>query len=212
MRGAAMRILTLAGIVAPVVYAGAVIYCGAMRPGYDHVTRFMSELAERGSSTEMTMRVAGFYIPGLLILAFAASLLKRPVAWPVALLLVIHGIGRVTAGVFPCDAGCPAAGASFSQMMHNGAAAVNALTVPAAATIWFFSARTAGRRRFALYSLVSAIAGLVFLVLMLMDAVTRVHVGLYQRLSFGIMTLWIGALAVSLWPTGSAVADRQDSL
>jgi len=44
---------------------------------------------------------------------------------------------------------------------------------------------------------------------MIMDAATRVHVGLYQRLSFGTLTLWIGALAVSLWPAGSAVADRQ---
>ena len=136
MRGAATRVLTLAGIMAPVVYVGAVIYCGAMRPGYDHVTQFMSELAERGSPTEMTMRVAGFWVPGLLILAFATSLLTRPVAWPVTLLLVIHGIGRVTSGIFPCDPGCRATGASFSQMMHNGAAVVNALTVLAAATIW----------------------------------------------------------------------------
>jgi hypothetical membrane protein len=207
VRRAAARILTLAGVVAPLVYAAAVIYCGAMRPGYDHITRFISELAEQGSPTQTMMRFAGFYVPGLLILAFGISLLKRPLAWPVGVLLVIHGLGRVTAGVFPCDAGCPMTGASFSQTMHNSAALVNGLSVPLAATIWSVRVRRVGHRRFALYSLLSAIAGVVFLALMLMDAFTRAHVGLYQRLTFGTMNLWVAVLAVSLWPEGSETVD-----
>ncbi len=64
-----------------------------------------------------------------------------------------------------------------------------------------------GRHRFAWYSLVSAIVGTVFLVLIAMDARTRSHVGLFQRLSFGTMQLWLGALAVSMWPSRIKATD-----
>ena len=63
MRSAATRILTAAGIAAPLLYAAAVIYCGAVRPGYNPVTQFMSELAERGSSTEGVMRITPSIFP-----------------------------------------------------------------------------------------------------------------------------------------------------
>ena len=81
MRSAVTRILPAAGIAAGLAWAGAVIYCGAVRQGYDPVNQFISELAERGSSTETVMRVCGYYVPGLLILAFAVFLLIRSTGW-----------------------------------------------------------------------------------------------------------------------------------
>jgi len=88
MRSAVTRILAAAGIAAGLAWAGAVMYCGAIRQGYDPVNQFVSELAERGSSTEFVMRITGFYVPGLLVLAFAAFLLLRSAGWVVAVLLI----------------------------------------------------------------------------------------------------------------------------
>lgn len=208
MRTEDSRVLAAAGIAAPVVWAGAVIYGGASRPGYNPVTQFVSELAERGSPAELLMRITGFGLPGLLVLIFAALLVVRSAGWLVAGLLIIHGVGRITAGVFPCDAGCPVISTSTSQAVHNAAAILNGLTLLAAALACSYRSWKLGRNRLALYSLVSAIGGTMFLVLMVLDRTTRNHVGLFQRLSFGIMHLWLAVFAASLWPSTIAVTDR----
>ena len=207
MRSAATRILAAAGIAAGLAWAGAVIYCGAIRQGYDPVNQFVSELAERGSSTETVMRITGFYLPGLLVLAFAAFLLIRSAGWAVAGLLIIHAAGRLTAGMFPCDPGCPVRG-SISQAVHNASAMMNGLTLLAAMAVSSFRMWRIGRSRFAFYSTVSSIAAAAFLVLMVMSVTTRSYVGLFQRLAFGIMHVWLAAFALSIWPSTTEVSDR----
>lgn len=208
MRSEKSRIFAAAGIAAPLLWAGAVIYCGSVRPGYSHVTQFISELGERGSSTESIMRIAGFYLPGLLVVMFALNLLSRSAGWLVAALLIINGAARVTAGMFPCDPGCPAPGGSVTQAVHNAAAMVNGLSVLAAALVCSVRLWKIERGRFAGYSLVSAIVGTVFLVLMVMNLTTRSDVGVFQRLSFGTMNLWLAVFALSSWPSRIKASDQ----
>ena len=207
MRRIVTRILAAAGIAAGVAWAGAVIYCGASRPGYNPVTQFVSELAERGSSTETVMRITGFYLPAVLVVAFAAFLVIRSAGRLVAVLLIIHGVGRLTAGMFPCDPGCPVSGCSVSQAVHNVAAMINGVTLVAAAVLCSVRMGRIGRNRFASYSLVSAIAGAGFLVMMFMDVTTRSYVGLFQRLAFGVLHVWLAALALSMWPWAIEASD-----
>lgn len=208
MRSSSARILAAAGIAAAVVWAGAVIYCGASRPGYNPVTQFVSELAERGCSTETVMRITGFFLPGLLVLGFAGLLLIRSAGRSVGVLLIIHGVGRITAGIFPCDPGCPMVSPSVSQAVHNASAMVNGVTLAAAAFFCSFRMWRIGRNGFAFYSLVSAIGGTVFLALLFMDLTTRSYVGLYQRLAFGIMHLWLAGFALLIWRSTSEATDR----
>lgn len=195
----ATRILNAAGIAAPLLWAGAVVYCGASRPGYDPVNQFISELAERGSSTESLMRIMAFYLPGMLSVMFGVLIITRFAGWPVGVLLIINGAARVTAGIFPCDPGCPVTSSSVSQVVHNAAAMVNGVTLPSAALFCSFRLWKTGHNRFAFYSLLSATIGMLFLLLMLMNATTRNHAGLFQRLSFGTVNLWLAAFAVTIW-------------
>jgi hypothetical protein len=212
MQGIATRILAAAGIAAGIAWAGAVVCCGAVRPGYNPVTQFVSELAERGSSTEAVMRITGFGIPGVLIVMFAAFLLTRSAGPIVAVVLIVHGVGRLIAGVFPCDPGCPASGSSVSQAVHNAAAMMNGLTLLAAAVFCSVRMRRIGRNRFAFYSLVSAIAGAAFLGFMFMDVATRTYVGLFQRLAFGVLHVWLAAFALSVWPRAIESPDEPASV
>ena len=209
---AATRILTAAGIVAPLLWAAAVVYCGASRPGYDPVNQFISELAERGSSTESVMRITGFYLPGLLVVMFGVVLLTRSAWSTVAVLLIIHGTGRLMAGIFPCDPGCPVTSPSVSQAVHNAAGIMNGLTLPAVALFCSFRQRKIGCNGFAFFSLLSATIGMLFLVLMVINATTRNHVGLFQRLSFGTMNLWLAAFAVWVWrsKTDAILSNQQE--
>jgi hypothetical protein len=43
------RILMLCGILAPIVYAVAVVLGGIVRPGYSHISQFISELIAAGA-------------------------------------------------------------------------------------------------------------------------------------------------------------------
>ncbi len=210
MNTATTRILAATGVAAPVLWAAAVLHCGAIRPAYDPVNQFISELAERGSSTEGAMRLMGFYLPGLLVAFFGVFLLSRSTAVAAAVLVIIHGAGRVVAGIFPCDTGCPMTNPSFSQTVHNIAGMINGLTLPAAALLWASHVWKTGRSgRFAWYSLASGILGLTFLLLMILNLPTRHNAGLYQRLSFGLTYLWLVALAVAIWRSTSRATLNQ---
>src|SRR6185295_8471642 len=65
---------------------------------------------ERSSSTEVLMRYGGFGFTGLLYLVFAGALAATlpggMLLRVAAALIALEGIGRIGAGVFPCNTGC----------------------------------------------------------------------------------------------------------
>lgn len=195
------------GLLAPLLWAAAIIVAGELRPGFDHVSQYISELGERGSSTGALMRVGGFVGSGLLIVGYAAAFhatLVRVTHRPrltrlVAVLVALDGIGRVGAGIFPCEPGCTAPEV-LSQRLHSLSATIAFLSLAAAAllgTVLFH--RHARLRPLSVYSFVSGCAGLMFLALMSASEATRGHAGLHERLASGILTLWIFVTAWGLW-------------
>jgi hypothetical protein len=147
------------------------------------------------------MRLVGFAAPGVLMAMFGVFLLNRSIPTAIAALVISHGLGRIIAGAFPCDPGCPMTGGSISQSVHNITALVNGLALTAAA-LWGGLSRLLRKRSpaFAWYSLISAGLGLLFLSLMFASRETRHNVGLYQRLSLASTGLWLAVLAVVAWP------------
>jgi hypothetical membrane protein len=181
------------------LWAAAIVAAGALRPGFDHVSQYISELGERGSSTGVVMRLGGFVGSGLLIVAYAAAfhatvarLTERPrLALLVAILVALDGIGRVGAGVFPCEPGC-ASPEVLSQRLHSLSATIAFLSLAAAALLGpLLFRRDASLRSLGAYSFVSGCAGLAFLVLMSASEATHGPAGLYERLASGVLTLWI---------------------
>jgi hypothetical membrane protein len=61
----------LCGVLAPLLWVTGIVLCGTLRPGYSHFAQYISELGERGSSTEFLMRYGAFVPTGLMHLAFA---------------------------------------------------------------------------------------------------------------------------------------------
>ena len=68
------RLGVLCGILGPILWLALIGVAGAMRPEFNHITHFISELGERGSSTEIMTRYAAFEFTGFLYLCFAAAL------------------------------------------------------------------------------------------------------------------------------------------
>ena len=196
----------LCGLIAPVLWAAAIIIAGAMRPGFDHIDQYISELGERGSSTEYFMRYGGFILTGIMHVGFAAALYAslvpltgRPrLTLLVAVLVALDGIGRAGAGVFSCEPGC-AAPEVLRQRLHGLSATMAFLSIAAAASLAaILCYRNRRLRPLSAYSLASGCAGLIFLVMMSASEATHVHTGLYERLASGVLSLWVFVTAACL--------------
>lgn len=201
------------GLLGPLLWAAAIVLAGMQRPGFDHVSQYISELGERGSSTEAFMRYGGFVPTGLLHVAFAAAL--RVVAAPltarprltllVAALIAANGLGRIAAGIFNCEPGCGAPDVP-GQRLHSLAATMAFLAVAAAALLGGLLFRRCGALGpLASYSVASGCAGVLFLALMSAGGAERGDAGLYERLASGVLSLWVFVTAVRL---RSALAGR----
>jgi len=200
------RAENLSGMLAPVLWAAAIIVCGAMRPEYSHVRQFISELGERGSSTELVMRYAAFVPTGLMHVAFSAFLFSafrgKGLAAIAATLLAVNGISRIGAGMFPCAAGCAGPRLLLSQQLHSISAFVGFVAFIGAALLWGVVLGRAGDFRvLSRCSMAAGILGLIFALLMSSSSEQRVATGLYERLSSGVLSAWLFVFAARLWRT-----------
>jgi hypothetical membrane protein len=94
----------LAGTLGPMVFLTVLMLAGLVRPGYDPVTTYASDLAVGETGWLQTANFIGF---GCLVILFAAGL-QRGLDGGRALrvssmLLAITGVGLIVAGVFPTD-------------------------------------------------------------------------------------------------------------
>jgi len=191
----------LCGVLAPLLWASAIAYCGTLRPGFSHFTQYISELGEHGSSTELLMRYGAFVPTGLMHLAFAGALAvafrSSRLGVLAAILLGLNGLARISAGFFPCDIGCEETG-SLGQRMHSLSAGVGFLALTVSTVLWsVVFRRTPNLRNLAAYSMASGVLGFAFLLLMLWAEHGTAR-GLFERLSSGVLSLWILAFALRL--------------
>jgi hypothetical membrane protein len=182
----------LCGIVSPILWVGLIVGADLYRPDINTLTDFISELGERGSSTESVLRFGGFLFTGFLYLCLAAALPVGPVlsdrpgarwrAASVALFIALDGIGRMGAGVYPCDPGCE--GVSRDQELHHLFATIGFCSGSLAALAAGFLYRS----RFSL-----AMGGLTTVCLLLMTwTANPIHAeGLFERLATGALSVWL---------------------
>lgn len=204
MKAMLSKIGNLCGVMAPVLWASAIIFCGSLRPQYNHLSQYISELGERGSSTEFIMRYAGFVPTGLMHMAFSAFLYvafkEGRLAQAASLLLAANGLARIGAGIFPCELGCAEPRLLLSQKLHSLSSGVGFLALIGSSILWgILCRRYESLRSLGWYSIGSGILGFLFLLLMLRSADSRMGTGLYERLSTGVLSLWVLVFAARLW-------------
>ena len=199
------RVLNAAGIAAPLLWVAAFVYIGSLRPEYSHYRQYISELASRGTPTQHLMQVAGFLLPGLMVVAFGLLVglsARTKLAGAGAALLIVSGIARITAGVFPLDPCCAPIAPSFSHRMHNAAGSVFVLTIVAAVLIWCAVAERTFRTRahwFRWYSLATFVAAMTLPWWLIRFGADPANVVLFQRASFALLNLWVLVFAVVVW-------------
>ncbi len=202
------RLCLAGGILAPVVWIAAIVVCGALTPGYDHLRDFISELAARDAPTEQLMRYAGFVFTGVCYVALAALLGWRSRFDLLALFgagfIALGGIARVLAGVHACDPGCSSLRPSPDQALHDASARVAYLAMIVAALYWgIVGNRFRALRPLSALGLGCGVWATVFLVLMIAQPAWS---GLFQRLATAALSVWMFCFAVALWRADLAVA------
>lgn len=160
----------------------------------------MSELGAQGKPTEKIHPLINNYPIGLLFVLFGGYLLtdmnSSQSLHVVGALIFIHGICHFITGLFPCEADLNAAKSnpSRSHKIHSLAGLVMQLTLLVASIFLFFSnASISTWLRW--FSLASATASILFFILMLKSFTKNSLMGLYQRLSFGSLVLWVATLS-----------------
>ena len=189
------------GIVSPILWLALIATAGALRPGFSHVTQYISELAERGSTTETLMRYGAFGFTGFLYLCFAGAVLVTvPDGWlrrTAAILIAVDGIGRMGAGVFPCDPGCVQV--SPGQDIHKLFATIGFSSGVAAAIVWgFVVRRVPPLRSLSSFSVWSGVVAFVSLVLMSATRNPALPSGLFEHLATVVLSVWLLVFASRL--------------
>ena len=195
----------LCGVLGPLLWLSLIAVAGALQPGFSHVTQYISELAERGSSTETLMRYAAFEFTGFLYLCFGLALMGEfrngRFSRLAACLIAIDGLGRIGAGVFPCDPGCE--GLSLSQNLHHFFATAGFGSGILATIVWGIIFRIRDwPKMFTGYSVGSGISALTFLLLMTWSQNPMKTPGLFEHLATLVLSLWLLVFAAFLFRNG----------
>jgi hypothetical membrane protein len=196
-----MRLLAFCGIAAPVLMLVLWTVASLMRPGYDQLTQYGSEL---GTGSNAVIMNTNFVVTGLLVAAFAGGLFKKIYGgrWTKmgSILLFVFGAGEVAGGLFPCYPGCPIAAQSIAQLAHN----IDAVIAFAAIALspLFVSAGLNRDQQWKNYRSYSIVTGILALGLLSIFSAASLgylgFVGLFQRLFLAVPFFWIEIVATKL--------------
>jgi hypothetical membrane protein len=183
-----VRILALGGLVGPALFALVTTLCAALRPDYSHIDDFISELGATGTPHAAIMNYAGFVPAGLLLCGLGASLAlalpQNRLTAVGASLVTLFGAGVAAAGLLSCDVGCPQAGGSVENLIHDGLAPVSFASASLGAVILGVRFRDLPEfRSLWVYSVASGLAGFCLLGGLASTLESRELTGLWQRLA-----------------------------
>ncbi|WP_144173719.1 DUF998 domain-containing protein [Pseudomonas sp. Kh13] len=194
------RLLLASGLLIPLWLLAGVWFTAQAYPGYDHLQQAMSQLGAVGSPPHSWSPLLNNFPLAVLFALFAWGLARRwrgsKLALLSAALMLLHGIGSLGTGWFPCDQGCAPAQPSTSQQLHNLSGLLMFLSLTLASALWaWLGNRITGSQAFALFSLACVVLAIVSVALMSQAAQSGQLFGLYQRLNYGVSVIWVASLA-----------------
>lgn len=196
-----MESLVLSGVVAPLWMLLGVIFVARLYPGYSHRQQVMSELGARNRATTKIHPWINNYPIGFCFVLFGVALLKMEstdnLLFLTGILMVVQGASHWVTGLFPCDEDLGISKPSSSQIIHNLAGLVMYFSLLLACLLWAIKIHNLPGW-FSLYSALSALISVVALVLMLRALKTNIHLGLYQRVNYGVLAAWVMVLSTML--------------
>ena len=209
MNKSALKYLLLGGIIGPVWFTTVTLICASLRPHYNQLSQFISELGATGTGNANIMNWIGFIPSGLMIAVFGISLImllpKSLIASIGSNLIIVFGLGMVMAGNFSCDIGCPREG-SLENLIHDKISGSIFLLVVIGILLLGISFRNYPRMRsFWIYSVISGLLAIGFLMSLITSIESYTTSGLWQRLFLGTIYLWCGIIGYQMFKSSHNV-------
>jgi hypothetical protein len=178
------QVLAICGMISPIVYTAMWILGGKLQSDYSHIKDDISSLFAVGAPNKRLMQTF-IIISSVLLFVFYIGLHEGindeggSIAGPI-LFLIASVIGILIAFFFPLDAGGEFV--TLRGKMHIILViAMGILTIAGMVALWFRLHLVAGWNVFATYSLISAIVGLILLIISGIFAAGKYR-GLLERL------------------------------
>ncbi|MNE35761.1 hypothetical protein D3C80_1295380 [compost metagenome] len=211
------RLLLASGLLIPLWLLAGVWFTAKAYPGYDHLQQAMSQLGAVGSPTHSWSPLVNNFPLAALFALFAWGLMRRWHNSKLALLstalVLLHALGSLGTGWFPCDQGCAPAQPSLSQQLHNLSGLLMFLSLTLASALWaWLGKRIAGSTALALFSLACVVLAIVTVALMAQAAQSGQLFGLYQRLNYSVSVIWVASLAWASLRTPAASPLRMATI
>lgn len=109
-------------IILTLFWVGLQLVASWVKPGFDHIGQYISEINATGTPKAGVLGWVGFIplamIAFSLLVSIRSKLTLNRISYCGWLLLFLWPFGYLAAALAPCDAGCPADGSS-SQAIHN---------------------------------------------------------------------------------------------
>ncbi len=191
------RPLLIAGIAGVTLYVGTWFLLGLVSPGYDPLRQAISELFDLGAPAWRRLIVqVVLVLTGLALMPLGFALDRslpgrgRLAAW----MIFAAGLGTTVVAFFPCTAGCPGYGASFTDTMHVVWAGGGYVGLVLAPLVFGLRLRGTDARRLAIAGI--ALGGLATAGFVLRNVGVDAFGGLQQRVFNTAADLWFLLAAV----------------
>jgi hypothetical membrane protein len=191
----------MCGILGPIIYTMVLLNLGFFTSDYNHITQYMSELGAVDAPNALMMNVLGFMVLGCLLILFSIALDQGISEGPAGrlgpLLVFISGLAMILVGFFPCDPGCK--NVSMIGLIHGNIAFIAQFALVGAPLFLLFRLDEDDRwSRYVLFSFIVVIIGAMLGVLFRLNVLEE-WVGLMQRLSFGVLFVWVEVMAIKVF-------------
>lgn len=189
------RLTMIAALLGASWVLALTIIGGALSPGYEHASQFISELGAKGAPNAQAINYAGFLPAGILITSFAfLAWLALPRSLPMSLGMLgiaLFALGYLVAAFYPCDAGCRPQEPSIEQTIHNFFGLAGYVTAPLTLFLLAWSARKWPQG--GALALLGALLGTSALAALVSLSPDFAYVGAAQRALEASVLLWVVA-------------------
>ena len=197
------RFLAICGIVGPIQFIVVVLVFGLVRPGYDPIRQYMSELGAVGAPNAIAFNIPEFLL-GLMLIAFAFGLHRGISAGQgsklAPILIAVSGVGWIGGSIFRCDVGC--VNESVTGTLHGLIGMFGPLPLLIAPLAILPRLKKDNRwQSYRPFSLIMGALGFLFFCVMFSAEVSPAlepYRGLLQRLTFFTPLLWTEVMAIRL--------------
>ena len=158
------------------------------------------------------MNYAGFVPTGILIFIFGMAIFahinRTTISRIGAGLIILFGLGIFLSGLYSCDHGCPDVGSKESNI-HQMIAPIAFMAAIVGILFLGISFRRQPKwiRRW-VYSVVSGVVVLTFMLALINSLEARVFVGLWQRLLLITLFLWTSVTGIYIYKLDSSKTSR----